>query len=170
MVLRTAAYMEARPPDFYRLRELARALGEKHASTLMRGLERFREVPGYTAHYRVRVCRLLGYGYYATRHEGALLARVVEDIRRRSPAYRGGPGVDVPTSFLVDLPTSPWRKKGPAICRGCGERRYLEDLEDWPVVWGILCAACRRPGGPYYASLTVEDPKDRTTGSFGASG
>lgn len=166
LVLAAAAFMEPRLPGLYGLRELARELekaypelGKVVPSTLKRAEERFRKDSGNGVYYKVRVGHLLGYGYYAARHELALLARVVEDIKRWSPAYRGGPGEDVPTSFLVDLPTSPWRKKGPAICRGCGKRRGPEDLEDWPVVWGILCADCRRPGGPFYASLTVEGPQ-----------
>ncbi len=156
LILAAAAFMEAHPPAFYGLRELARALGgEKHAPTLKRAFKRFLVDSGYGAYYRVRVGHLLGYGYYAARHEAVLLARAVEDIKRWSPAYRGWQGVDLPTSFLVDLPTCPWREKGPAFCRGCGE---LRGLEEWPDVWGILCAACRRPGGPFYASLMVEDP------------
>ncbi len=150
--------MEPLPPAFYGLRELARELekafpelGKVVPSTLERALKRFRKDSGNGVYYKVRVGHLLGHSYYAARHERALLARVVEDIKRWSPAYRGGPDpVDVPTSVLVDLPTSPWRKKGPAVCRGCGEIR--DDLEDWPVVWGILCAACRRPGGLLFTS------------------
>ncbi len=161
LFLAAASFMEPRPPSFYGLRELARELekaypelGKVVPSTLLRAFERFCDLPPRSPNrhdrvlYRIRVSHLLGHGYYAARHEGPLF-QGVSRVLKESEAYRRG-GI-----LLEDL-TSPWRGAVHARCRGCGK---LRDLELRPSDPFILCAACRGPGGTFYAAgLKVRKP------------